>query len=64
MDENALLQVVDRSFSYGPSIITDLEAIAIRILDITTQSMVHFKDLSGFDKQQLFGIGKLIDIGV
>jgi len=64
LDENALLQVVDRSFSYGPAIISDLEPIAIRILDVSTQSIVQTKDLSRFDKQQLFGIGKLIDIGI
>jgi len=64
LDENALLQVVDRSFLYGPVIISDLEPIVIRILDISTQSILHSKDLSRFDKQPLFGIGKLIDIEV
>jgi len=64
LDENALLQIVDRSFSYAPSIITDLEPIAIRILDISTQSIVQSRDISGFNNPQTFSIGKLLDIGI
>jgi len=64
LDENALLQIVDKSFSYARSIITDLEPIAIRILDISTQSIVQSRDISGFNNPQTFGIGKLLDIGI
>jgi len=59
INENALIQVVDRAY-----INTSTSSVyTMRLLDISTQSVVNTTDKSGIPNQPSFNQGKVIDIG-
>ena len=61
VNENALIQVVDRVFEDIPTLKENIP-IAIRMYDIGTQSIVNTQNLSRNNKS--FNTGKIIDIGI
>ena len=59
INENALIQVVDRAYTN-----TSTNSVyTMRLLDISTQSVVNTTDKSGIPNQPSFNQGKVIDIG-
>jgi len=59
INENALIQVVDRVYTN-----TSTNSVyTMRLLDISTQSVVNTTDKSGIPNQPSFNQGKVIDIG-
>jgi len=59
INENALIQVVDRAY-----INTSTNSVyTMRLLDISTQSVINTTDKSGITNQPSFNQGKVIDIG-
>ena len=66
VDENALLQVVDRAYTNVPIANTN-DPIVIKMYDISTKSVVNTINNSGFitnsPVNDSFYLGKIIDIG-
>ena len=59
INENALIQVVDRAYTN-----TSTNSVyTMRLLDISTQSIINTTDKSGISNQPSFNQGKIIDIG-
>ena len=59
INENALIQVVDRAYTN-----TSTNSVyTMRLLDISTQSIINTTDKSGIPNQPSFNQGKIIDIG-
>jgi hypothetical protein len=61
INENALIQITDRIFGSVPTG-EDVEPYTIRMLDVSTQSIVNTENTSG-TPQQIYNYGKIIDIG-
>jgi len=60
VDENALIQVVDRAYTNVPTANANLP-IVIRMYDISTKSVVN--TINNSEKNDSFYLGKIIDIG-
>jgi len=59
INENALIQVVDRAYTNTST----SSVYTMRLLDISTQSVINTTDNSGNSNQVSFNQGKVIDIG-
>jgi len=60
LNENALIQIVDRVYINASS----TTVYAIRILDLTSQSIINTTDGSGIPGQIRLTRGKMLDIGI
>jgi hypothetical protein len=60
LNENGLIQIVERQFINASS----TTVYIIKILDISTQSVINTKDSSGIPGQAQLTQGKILDIGV